>query len=352
MSNRYGPSPPGPSPTCGRGGRDGYSPGAVSAAQSAPPGWAYPALAPAPRRRRRAGCLCLIGLLLFSCPGLGGAGFLVDSYARGQARINILLMGIDQRLADQGQPTRTDTMQILTLEPATRRLGMLAIPRDLWVEIADGSGRQDRINTAYFWGELNNYEGGGPALARRTVEQNFGLPIQHYAVVNFQTFQKIVDAVDGVDIDVPRTIVDTAYPTDDYGIQTVRFDKGLQHLDGARALQYVRTRHADSDLGRNARQQQVIKAALQKATSPGYLPRLFSLFTLVESEVKTSLNRWSLIGLGIEGLGADIGAIDQRRIDESMVEYRSVNGAQVLIPNWERITPLVTDLFADHRGLS
>ncbi|MGD8997673.1 MAG: LCP family protein, partial [Anaerolineae bacterium] len=96
---------------------------------------------------------------------------------KGKERVNILVMGIDQRPGEEGA-FRTDTMLVLTLDPVTTTGGMLSIPRDLWVPIPGyGVGR---INTAHFLGEIDNYPGGGPALAAKTVENNLGMPIHYY----------------------------------------------------------------------------------------------------------------------------------------------------------------------------
>ena len=92
------------------------------------------------------------------------------------------------------------------------------------------------------------------------MEQAFRRPVDRYVVVDFQTFVRLVDALGGIEIDVPEAIVDTEYPTPDYGVTTIRFDPGPQVLDGEQALVYARTRHDDSDFGRSERQQQVIGA--------------------------------------------------------------------------------------------
>src|SRR5258706_15073181 len=99
-------------------------------------------------------------------------------------RVNILLMGIDQRLSEEG-PWRTDTMIVLMVDPTAKRAGMLSLPRDLWVEIPDYNV-YDRINTAHFRGDADDYPGGGgPALAMKTAQNFLGLQIDHFAVVNF-----------------------------------------------------------------------------------------------------------------------------------------------------------------------
>jgi LCP family protein required for cell wall assembly len=146
-----------------------------------------------------------------------------------------------------------------------------------------------RINAAYGYGFNNAAELYGPeatpreagmAHAATAVEQFLGIPIDHIAQVNFDGFAGVVDALGGVTIDVPRPLIDDEYPTPDFGIMRVEFAAGPQHMDGARALIYARTRHADSDFGRAERQQQVLRAILDELRRRGpvgqalLLPRL------------------------------------------------------------------------------
>jgi LCP family protein required for cell wall assembly len=117
-------------------------------------------------------------------------------------RINVLLLGIDRRVDEEG-PWRTDTMIVATLDPKSKTAGMLTIPRDLYVPIPAPGAGENRINTANFYGDSSKYPGGGPALAKRTVEYNFAIPIHYYVVIDFDGFRKIIDALGGIDIDVP-----------------------------------------------------------------------------------------------------------------------------------------------------
>ena len=181
----------------------------------------------------------------------------VTTQPRPGDRINILLLGLDQRPVESGEPSRSDTIMIASLEPRTQSAALLSIPRDLWVAIPqnDGEIMYHKITTAHFFGQYwNQLEGinadGGPDLAKRTVEYNFGIPIHYYARIDFKGFEKAVDLIGGLDIDVPYEIVDTAYPLEnDTGVTTIRFEPGIQHMDGMTALRYARTRHADSDFG-------------------------------------------------------------------------------------------------------
>jgi LCP family protein required for cell wall assembly len=164
-----------------------------------------------------------------------------------QERINILLLGIDQRPGENG-PFRTDTMILVSLDPATNTASMLSIPRDLWVRIP-GYG-ENRINTAHSTGDAENYPGGGVALAKKTVAQNFGVPVHYYVRVNFTGFEQLIDAIGGLDIDVATAIHDDKYPTEDYGTLVLDIPAGLQHMDGITVLRYARSRHGTGDFDR------------------------------------------------------------------------------------------------------
>jgi LCP family protein required for cell wall assembly len=185
---------------------------------------------------------------LTSAPPMGGLGVGTEhnEYPRwnGKERVNILVLGVDQRPGERG-PWRTDTMIVVSVDPVSKSAGMLSLPRDLWVEIP-GYG-QDRINTAYVVGDLNKFPGGGPALAKKTVQYNLGEPIHYYVRVNFLAFQKLIDLIGGVDIYVEQEINDPTYPDMNYGYDPLHIPAGWQHLDGALALKYARTRHASSD---------------------------------------------------------------------------------------------------------
>lgn len=123
----------------------------------------------------------------------------------GSSRVNILIMGLDARdwEAGSGAP-RTDSMIVLTFDPVTKTAGMLSVPRDLWVDIP-GFG-YDKINNAYALGEGNRLPGGGPGLAVQTVEQFLGITINYYAQIDFSAFERFIDFIGGVKIDIPHKI--------------------------------------------------------------------------------------------------------------------------------------------------
>lgn len=260
--------------------------------------------------------------------------------------INILLIGLDERTGDQD--SRADTQIIVHIDPVAKTAAMVSIPRDLWVDIP-GYG-PDRINSAYQKGETNKAKvpGGGPLLAMATVQDNFGVNIQYYAQVNFRGFEQIVDTVGGVNIDVPKPLVDNDFPFLDYGSTRIYIPGGLQHMDGRTALEYARSRHADSDIGRNSRQQQVLLALKQKGISFDLLGHAGELSQQLSKAIHTDLPLEQVLSLAQLARGIDSSAIKSVAIDASMINETILpDGADVLVPRWEIIRPKIAELFAD-----
>ena len=217
---------------------------------------------------------------------------------------NILLLGTDH--STNGQPGRSadqhaDSMMLLRTDPSRHRLIYLSIPRDLRASIP-GNGDQ-KINAAM--------QIGGPKLAVETADQLFGpgLQVNHVVVVDFGAFMQLIDAVGGIDVDVPQNILsnrfDCPYSTSTRCAQWQgwRFHKGVQHMDGHRALIYSRIREnrlnpADTDISRGLRQQQVMQATLAKLASVGTFFRLpFSGGDLMKP-LATDLSTWQFMQLG------------------------------------------------------
>jgi LCP family protein required for cell wall assembly len=264
--------------------------------------------------------------------------------------VNILLLGLDLRAEDDETDTRADTQIVIHIDPVAKSATMFSIPRDLWVPIP-GYG-EGRINTAYQLGESHKDEilGGGPSLAMATIEQNFGIPMHYFAQVDFHGFERVVDAMGGVTVDVPRPLVDNEYPYQSYGVTRIYVPAGLQHMDGRTALQYARSRHADSDLGRNSRQQQVLLALRQQGINLNLITRLNEIAARVRDAIRTDLSVTQVGSLAL--LAKDIGS---ENIQTVLLEPPCVNqtilasGADVLLPDWDCIRPKVAQALSDPR---
>ena len=180
-------------------------------------------------------------------------------------RVNILLLGAAGR--DKPGRNLTDTVMILSIDTQDNRVALLSLPRDLYVQIPK-TKNYAKINSLYQYG-LNNNQGAEPI--RASVAEITGLEINYFVIVDFAGFTKIIDDLDGINVMNERDIFDPRYPGPNYSYETFKLAKGLQHLDGATALKYVRERHndPDGDFGRAKRQQQVIQAVKNKVFSLG-----------------------------------------------------------------------------------
>jgi LCP family protein required for cell wall assembly len=263
-----------------------------------------------------------------------------------QERVNILLLGIDQREGEEG-PWRTDTMILVSIDPANGSAAMLSIPRDLWVTIPGYS--ENRINTAHFTGDAQDYPGGGPALAKKTVWYAFGVPVDYYVRIKFTGVEQMLDLIGGVDIDVAEAIYDPEYPDDDYGTFVLEIPAGEQHMDGKTALQYARSRHgnADGDFGRMAHQQQVLFAVRDKFLSLDIpLSRIPKLLEVLEDSVKTDIPLDQITALAEAAAQIDRSQIRQGVIDATMTTSAvTPSGAMVQVGYWDKIRAMVDELF-------
>ncbi len=262
-------------------------------------------------------------------------------------RLNVLLMGVDSRDKQVEGANRSDVVTLVSIDPGNHTAAIFSIPRDLYVPLP-GLNEQNRINTAYFWGEYNKLLGGGPGYAEKTIEYNFGIPLQRYAVIDFAGFKQVIDAIGGVDIDVPSKIVDNAYPTDDYGIERLVIPAGHLHMDGDLALKYVRTRHPDSDFGRLQRQQQVLLAIRDKALSIGSIDKVPEALNALGDSLITDFTLPELLTLARKWAAIPRENIHTYRIDETMVQpWVTPDGGQVLLPNRELIAGVVAQFLGN-----
>ena len=243
-------------------------------------------------------------------------------------RTNLLLLGTDDS-AERGAVGRTDTIILTTVVPLAPYVGMLSIPRDLWVVIP-GVGEQ-RINTAYFFAESST-PGTGARAAMQTVHENFGVPVQYYAVVHMQGLVSAIDVLGGVDIRLEESMG---------GLPA-----GSHHLDGKEALMFVRDRSTSDDFGRMTRAQILITSLAGKALQPtswSALPQMaYSLLTLID----TNIPFWQWPRLSVAFVRALFTGVDGQGITREMVTpFQTSAGAQVLSPNWDLIDPILKDMF-------
>lgn len=243
-------------------------------------------------------------------------------------RTNFLVLGIDSGLG-RGELGRTDTIILGTVVPLKPYVGLLSIPRDLWVPI-EGVG-ENRINTAYFYAEAQA-SGSGPQAAMRVVSQNFKVPVNYYVVLRMDGLLDFIDAMGGVDISLAAPISG--------------FEAGTHHLDGTTALAFARSRANSDDFARMKQAQVLIKAVMQRLLQPEVWPRLPQIINATKAVVNTNIPVWQWPRLGLALVRSGRANLESRTITREMVHPFTTNlGAQVLAPDWEAIGKLTKEMF-------
>lgn len=281
-------------------------------------------------RSRRRGCLARAVsalIIVFGCTLGSCATWLLIYTLFPPPHSNILVMGLDSR-PGEGYVTRSDSIMVIGVNPKETDIALLSIPRDLFISVP--AYGLERINTVNMLGELEN-PGYGPELLKDSLLLSFGITIDTYVRLDFRAFEAMIDAVDGIDIDVPYTIIDNAYPTDDYGTRTVHFDPGMQHMDGAIALVYARTRHSDDDYRRAERQQQVFQAFTRKLVNPLYWPGVLGA---VQSHTNGDLSVIDIIQT-VPALLLSAGQFEQLVIDREYIRP----GEYGAVPDYSKLAP-------------
>lgn len=275
-----------------------------------------------PRRRSCLGSACslLIGPALVLLVVLA-------LYFLAPFRTNLLILGMDY--ADWWTSTaRTDTIMLATFLPARPYVGLLSIPRDLWVVIP-GVG-ENRINTAHFFAEAAA-GGSGPQAALDTVNLNFGLDLHYYVRVRFESVREIVNAMGGVDIDLPEPMA--GYPA------------GRHHLTGNKALAFARDRANSDDFFRMQHAQLLVRAMLKQLIQPRSWVRLPAVGVAALRAVDTNLPAWLWPRLGLTLLRVGPDGIRSLTITrDDVTPYITDQGANVLLPNWPRIQARVAEM--------
>ena len=260
---------------------------------------------------------------------------------------NYLLVGLDRSRSRLGG--RADAIVVVVLD-TSGHVGLVSVPRDLYVEVPlHGPAR---INATM---RIAVHTGRDPlALMGRVVSDTLSMKIDHTVILSVDTFERVVDALDGIDVDVPCAINDNFH--DDRvpgGLRPMRVAAGRNHLDGITAAMYVRSRHGRSDMSRARRQQAVLMAVKNRLASPSSASALPSLLETFAETVATDMSRYELLMLArkLEGLSLDHlhGVVLGHRETHP---HRTVEGRAVLLPDYEAIDRSLGNLFsADAPGL-
>jgi polyisoprenyl-teichoic acid--peptidoglycan teichoic acid transferase len=323
--------------------------------------------------------------LLFSCRGpiseqtnsfmsklpiFGQLSHLVNSSDRqlkdeASGRINILLLGIGGKNHDG--PFLTDTIILASLDVKNKKIALLSIPRDLSIPV-ENTTEWTKINNIDAFAEAKNSGSGGVA-ASEAIADILNVPVDYYVRVDFEGFKNIIDNIGGVDVDVPSTLDDYAYPIDgqedneDYyaRYKHLHVEKGIQHMNGALALEYARSRHGagaeGSDFARARRQQLVLQAVKEKLLSANTLLNpilLTEIISQLADHVSTNLQIWEIIKAWTMFKDVDKTNIISKVIDNSPggLLYQTINaqGAYVLLPNngdFTQMQYLAQNIFAE-----
>jgi len=278
----------------------------------------------------------------------------------GTDRLNILLIGADE----QGGGHNTDTLITLSVDPATNQVAMFQLPRDT-VDVPIPAGPARNVYGRVYKGKINSWfvavrnradwfpgtdQTRGYNGLKAVLGELYGIDIKYFVEVNFDGFTKIVDALGGVTVNVQVPVVDDRYPAGGGALARVYIASGMQHMTGAEALVYARSRHGSTDFDRGARQQRVLVSLRQQTDVASVLPHVDELAGALASSVRTDIPRELLPQL--LGLAARVSTPDIRSYIFTPPFYQTEilsdpnhNGQYVIIPKVDRIRAAVADAF-------
>jgi LCP family protein required for cell wall assembly len=256
---------------------------------------------------------------------------------------NVLLLGLDRR-PGTARGGRADTLVVAVFDSTSNHVGLVSIPRDLLVLVPDHGPA--RVNAAYAIGSRQGR--GGLAVLERVVEDTFAIPIHHTVAVDLDVFERSVDAVGGVHVDVRCPIRDNFVdPRTETGRRALDLPAGRHHLDGPTAAMYVRSRHGRSDWDRARRQQSVLVALRDRLLSTGGLRRLPALWDQLGVSVTTDMTRLDIFRLAGRALDTDPSRIHGLVIGSRHTDHWTTpDGHWVLLPRFEAIDEAIGALFS------
>lgn len=208
--------------------------------------------------------------------------------------ISILILGLDDNSERDLGSARTDSMLLLTINPKEELVNITSIPRDTYASInsKDFVGK-DKINSAFAYGGIDS--------TIDAVENLVKVPINYYATADFQAFENIVDALGGIEMDVPFTLTEQ----NSQGKKVVELKEGHHKLNGEQALAFSRTRYIDNDIERGKRQQEVVEAIAKKAMDVGTIAKYKSILEALDGHIKTDMPSNKILSIAQSGLTKD-----------------------------------------------
>ncbi|WIW71424.1 MULTISPECIES: LCP family protein [Anaerosinus] len=247
---------------------------------------------------------------------------------------NILLIGVDDGDIDNaGMAKRADALMMMSINHETGSLEIVSIPRDTYVNIP-GRNTLGRIAQAYSYGETQ--------LTVRTVEELLKIPINHYIVVDWDTFVGVIDTLGGIDLYVENDM----YYEDPYANLVIDLKKGFQHLDGVSAGKYVRYRSDDlADIGRVQRHQRILKAIYTQALHVDAIVKIPEIFDIINKNVTTSLSAFD-----VAKIIKYVDHVSQDSIRTQMIpgDLKTMNNENVWVINEGELNRLLDQIFIDN----
>lgn len=254
---------------------------------------------------------------------------------------NILLLGSDRR---PNMPNwRTDVIMIVAVDRPNNRVGVISLPRDLYIDQIPNH-RGNKINVIDYLGEQDEPNGGGPKLLGQVLEAKIGIPIHHYVRVDFEAVKRLVDAMGGVEVDVDCPLYDP-YGYDEGG-DPLALDVGVHRLTGGEALSYVRSRRIGGDLERERRQQRFIWAVRTQIQNENLLPRIPAIYQAMQGSVQTDLNLIDAVKLVRMAMGLEKDDVHGFVVnDPSMITAGYAGQMWVWYANWPKIAEAAQQVF-------
>ena len=271
----------------------------------------------------RTGCLVLG--VIFACLLVTASVYFLMPF-----RTNLLVLGID-RSPEGTSLGRSDTNILMTIKPLRPYVGILSVPRDLWVTIP-GVG-ENRINTAHYFAE-GQEPGSGPFAAMDTIELNFGVHVEHFLRIRFDGIVELVESMGGLDIELLNPMAG--------------LPPGEHHLSGEQSLAFVRDRQGTDDFFRIQQGQFFITEVVEQLIQPKTWPRIPAVVGVINRSIDTNLPLWVWPRLAFALVRTGTRGVDYQAIGRDMVSSTTTSeGAQVLIPDWALINPLVEEIFGE-----
>lgn len=280
---------------------------------------------------------------------------------------NLLLLGSDNDKKFVFPEVLTQVMMVIHVDPLKKSVFLLSIPRDSWVAVPGQAGGY-KIDQAFDMGaSVNHSFDDGVRLARQTIEQDYGIPIDRYAWIGLDGFSSVINTLGGLDIDVTHPLLDDNYPDDTgpgthasnpYAVKRLYFAPGPQHLTGDQALEYVRSRHADlvGDIGRTQRQQEILEALKKKLNVSTIFNHLSAFFHDLTGKVYTDLSESEMLSVATFARALPANAIGRLTLgpgsgSQDYGSLTSINdpgpdgNQQIVLPNCTTIQPAINRIF-------